>query len=349
MVRGPEFTTSTDATPMSTDFSRNSSRLSARMPVEYILPLRWSSDEGLSELVRYLRWVSTRVSVTVVDGSHQALFEAHRRAFPRRVRHVAPDPAISGLNGKVVGVLTGFGLARHDRVIIADDDVRYDETSLSQVNMALSQWDIVRPQNYFVDLAWHSRWDTARTLINRAFRSDFPGTLGLRLDTLPNGYSADVLFENLELIRTVLAGGGSELRANDIFVARLSPSSKHFFSQRVRQAYDSIAQPPRFIGELLLAPLLVWSAFRPRRLLWLLLGTFAVAQVGRVRNSGSTVFPLSTVFFAPLWLLERAICAWLAAGTAVRGGVRYNGRAIRTAAHSSSELRKRAAASTRNR
>ncbi len=44
--------------------------------------------------------------------------------------------------------------------------------------------DLVRPQNYFAPAPWHARWDTGRILLDRAFASDYPGTLGVRRSTL---------------------------------------------------------------------------------------------------------------------------------------------------------------------
>ena len=89
--------------------------------------------------------------------------------------------------------------------MIADDDVRYDEAALTAVHRLLGRADLVRPQNYFDPLPWHAWWDTGRTLLNRALGADYPGTLAVRRSTFlaMGGYDPDVLFENLELIRTV--------------------------------------------------------------------------------------------------------------------------------------------------
>ncbi|GAA0905500.1 hypothetical protein GCM10009557_80810 [Virgisporangium ochraceum] len=92
-----------------------------RLPVEYVLPLRWSEDTGLPELTAYLRWLCGRVDVTVVDGSHAGLFDRHARAFAGLARHVPPDADLGFANGKVDGVTTGLRIARHETVVIADD------------------------------------------------------------------------------------------------------------------------------------------------------------------------------------------------------------------------------------
>jgi hypothetical protein len=46
---------------------------------------------GLPELVAYLRWLSARVDVTVVNGSGAELFDRHARVFAGLGRHVPPD------------------------------------------------------------------------------------------------------------------------------------------------------------------------------------------------------------------------------------------------------------------
>ena len=124
----------------------------------------------------------------------------------------------------------------------------------------------MRPQNYFGPLPWHARWDTARTLLNRAFGRDYPGTLAVRRSRmLAMGlYDGDVLFENLELIRTVRADGGSVASPLDLYVARVPPSASHFWGQRTRQAYDDFALPLRMALWLATVPLLALAAAKRR-------------------------------------------------------------------------------------
>ncbi|MGC4854532.1 glycosyltransferase [Micromonospora sp. DT4] len=311
----------------------------AVLPMAYVLPLRWHADTGLDELTGYLRRLNGLVEVLVVDGSPPELFARHAAAWRGLVRHLRPDPAGRGLNGKVVGVHTGVGAARHEHVVIADDDVRYDEAGLHAVHRLLDRVDLVRPQNYFDPLPWHAWWDTGRTLLNRALGNDYPGTLAVRRSTFlaMGGYDPDVLFENLELIRTVRAYGGIEAAPPWLYVRRLPPDAAHFRGQRVRQAYDDLAQPARLLTALAVLPALTAAVAsrRPR----LLLGTTAIvvvalAEAGRRRAAGAAVFPPSTSLAAPLWLLERGICSWLALSQRLLlGGVRYGDTRIRRAAH----------------
>lgn len=303
------------------------------LDAEYVLPLRWSDDAGLAELVAYLTRLREFIDVTVVDGSEPERFSAHTRAFPPGVRHLPAEPW-PGHNGKVAGVMTGLRTARHDRVVLADDDVRYDEGALRAVVGMLDTGDLVRPQNVFDPAPWHARWDTGRSLLNRALGHDYPGTLAVRrsLVIAAGGYDGDVLFENLELIRTVQAAGGRVIAADWIGVVRRPPEVGHFLRQRVRQAYDDFAQPARLAAELAVLPLALASLRRPGRLLAAVLAVVALAEVGRRRAGGRRLFPATAALWAPAWLAERAVCVWLAVGARLRGGVRYSDGRLRRAA-----------------
>lgn len=318
----------------------------------YVLPIRWRNADDVAELSAYLHGLRPHVAeLIVVDGSPPSVFDAIDDALPPEARHLPPNPVYRGAMGKVPGVLTGLAATEHDRVVIADDDVRWQPDELARAVSLLAEAEVVRPQNYFSPLAWHARWDTARTLLNRVWSGecdlgagDFPGTLAVRGDFVRGigGYDGDCLFENLELMRTVIAAGGRVVTPLDLWVARRPPSAGHFLSQRVRQAYDDFAIPARMVVWLGLAPA-AGLALRHRR--WRLAGggiatAVTVAEVGRRRAGGAAVLPASSSLLAPAWLAERAVCAWLAVAVrTLRGGVRYGDGTIVRSAHSVSELR----------
>src|SRR4051794_16991208 len=275
--------------------------------MEYVLPLRWGADVDPRDavgLAAYVGRLSAWLSVTVVDGSEPDVWARHDALLAPLgpdVRHVVPEPW-PGRNGKVAGVVTGVGLARHEHVVIADDDVRWTRDGLERLDRLLGEAAVVRPQNVFTELPWHARWDTARSLLNRALGADYPGTYGLRRSAFlaAGGYDGDVLFENLEMARTLRAAGERELSVPDLFVDRLPPTGRHFLGQRVRQAYDDLAQPPRLVAEAAVAPTalvlagLARCSRRPgtrraarRGLALLPLGAVVLAELGRRRSGGT--------------------------------------------------------------
>jgi hypothetical protein len=160
------------------------------------------------------------------------------------------------------------------------------------------------------------------------------------------GYDGDVLFENLELLRTVRAAGGTVGSCRDVYVRRIPPSTRHFWSQRVRQAYDEFARPWRLVAFLAVLPGIAGAVYRKR---WKALGaaavgSIAVAELGRRREGGASVFPSSASFLAPAWIAERAVCSWIAVGARLRGGCRYGDARLVVAANPAHVLRRRIAA-----
>jgi Glycosyltransferase like family 2 len=314
--------------------------------LSYVLPLRsLFGDRETEELTGYLAWLGARADLVIVDGSDRASFEAHRRRWAVFATHVRPAEDIRCLNGKVRGVLTGLRVAAEDAVVIADDDVRYDDDNLDMMRRLLADADLVRPQNHFDPLPWYARWDTARILCNRAFGNDFPGTMGVRRSFLRSigGYDGNVLFENLELIRTVTAAGGRVIDAPDLFVRRRPPTFTRFLEQRPRQAYEDWAQPLRFAVFLAAGPAVAAvTARRPRRVLLGAALAIGAASVGRARHGGRLVFDRVSPLLAPLWFVERAIFSWVAlARRLIGGGYPYRGTVIRRAATPPRMLRKR--------
>lgn len=322
-----------------------------KLGATYILPLRWTTDAGIAALAAYLTEVVKWAEVLVVDGSPDDIFDRHAVALPPTVRHLRPR--FTCRNGKVAGVLTGLAEASYEQIIIADDDARYDARSFRRMLDLLDGADVVRPQNYFLTRPWHARWDTGRTLLNRALGSDYPGTLGVRRSTLgaTGGYDGDILFENLELLRTVRAAGGTEIRADNLFVGRIPPPVRHFLRQRIRQAYDDFAQPWRLLLELSLLPALILLVRRYGAAASVVAAAAVVglAELGRRRRGGREAFPASAALWAPVWVAERSVTVWAALGLRLTRGVPYAGSRLAKAGNSSRALRHRHAAARRGR
>jgi hypothetical protein len=316
-----------------------------RLDATYVVPLRWTAPGPIDELGDHLAAVADRVDeVIVVDDSPPELHAAHGESLPAAVRHLTPDPGRQSPNGKVDGILTGIAAARNERIVIADDDVRWEHETLERAIGLLDEAELIRPQNYFRPLVLHARWDTARSLLNRVITGDrqfpvgdFPGTFALRRSFLltAGGYDGSALFENLELMRTVAASGGRILTPLDLYVPRLPPSFAHFRSQRVRQAYDDWSMPLRMAAFMSLLPGLAWLLAGGRRGIAgaILAAPIPIAEAGRRKADGRGHFPVSSSLLAPAWVLERGVCTWIAFWRGVSGtGVRYGRGRITLAA-----------------
>ena len=164
--------------------------------------------------------------------------------------------------GKVNGVTTGVLAARSQGVVIADDDVRWDREALERAAALLDGDDLSAPEllrSAALARPPRQRPQPPEQGLDRrpgVPRGDFPGTLVVRRASFlaTGGYDGDVMFENLELMRTIEAAGGTVRSPLDLYVRRLPPTARHFAAQRVRQAYDDFAIPARMAAFLSVIP-----------------------------------------------------------------------------------------------
>ena len=264
---------------------------------------------------------SAGCEVLVVDGSQATVFAAHRHAWMGIARHVEVDPQYRYLNGKVNGVHTGVTLASCERIILADDDIRYTGADVDRMCKLLERCEMVRPQNYLSPLPWWGRMEAARMLVNRgALRTgDYPGTCGLvRRAMLRVGhYDGDVLFDNEEIVRHFIVKGASMCHANDFFILKRPPSLSKWREQRPRQAYEDFVMRAKTLAFMAVLPLATVT-------LWLWGGGALLAYAGGVaglsvvlaargrRGEAKRFFPAGVVLHAPLWVLERAVSVYWA-------------------------------------
>ena len=314
--------------------------------ISYVLPIRCDGNcGGHPDLGQMLRRLHDRgVEVIVADGSPASVLSGPHGSSFAGFRRVSVGRIAANWNGKVAGVHAGVLAATHERIVLADDDVLYDVPTLVAVASLLDEADLGVPQNFFESPhRWHALWDTGRMMLNRAFAHDFPSTFALRRSMFVRmgGYDGDVLFENLELIRTVEAARGRIAWAPNLFVPRFPPTRATFARQRIRQAYDSFAQPTRLAAELCLAPAIAWGIARHRRVLTGgILTVVVAAEVGRRKRGGKRKFPILASLLAPGWVLERSVCVWGAVGLRlIKGGVRYRDGRLQRAGSSKRELR----------
>jgi hypothetical protein len=277
--------------------------------------------------------------VLVVDGSPGATFDAHHRAWSANCRHAPVDSRFACSNGKVNGIRTGIGMASFDNIIVADDDIRYRAEQIALVCQRLEKFHVVRPQNFIMPLPWWARIETARMLINRATlrAGDYPGTCAFRRSAVlrVGDYDGDVLFDNEEMIRHFARCGLTIDYQINLFVEKNAPSFEKWIEQRPRQAYEDFALRGKTIFFASIVPLAVFLAVvgKFRFLIFgctlLVIGSIAVAAAGRLRGKGVTVFPGSTCWFAPLWILERALSTYVAFCWRIfRGGYPFGDRVL---------------------
>src|SRR5688500_2445803 len=136
-------------------------------PCTYLLTIRrvrFDAREAESFAEYFRRLAEAGCEVLVVDGSPPEVFAAHAGAWRGACRHAPVDPQYKYLNGKVNGIHTGVALASRERVILADDDIRYTRADVRRMSRLLDAHEMVRPQNYLSPLPAWARTEAARML-----------------------------------------------------------------------------------------------------------------------------------------------------------------------------------------
>jgi hypothetical protein len=298
----------------------------------YLLPIRRvrAGEPEMTELAEYFaRLADAGCEVLVVDGSPPPVFATHARAWGAVCRHLAVDPRYRYLNGKVNGIHTGVDAARCERIIVADDDIRYTADDVARTCRLLDGHDMVRPQNYLSPLPWWARMEAARMLINRGTlrAGDYPGTCAFRRSTMKRlgHYDGDVLFDNEEIVRHFAAAGARIAYAGDFFIHKRPPTLAKWREQRPRQAYEDFGMRAKTTLFAALLPVGILIALRagrrPATLYAALVALASIALARRGRGDGAArVVPAAIPLWAPLWALERCLSTYWAMYWKLRHG-----------------------------
>lgn len=308
----------------------------------YLLPLRrshFNGEEAQAWASYFAKLSETGCEVLVVDGSPEEVFREHERVFGQACRHVGVNRRFGYLNDKVNGIHTGFELSTSEKIIVADDDIRYSRESLKQVCTLLDEYEVVRPQNFLRPMPWWALLEASRMLINRALlpAADYPGTCAFRRETFLKAghYDGDVLFDNEEMLRHFALAGATVAYMQDLFVEKRAPTLRKWLEQRPRQAYEDFplrAKTAFFFGLgpfLLLAGLFAGATAFAGAVTLTALGAILVALRGRARGEAAKFFPLKCCLFAPLWVAERTLSTyWAAWWRVTRGGYPFGGHLL---------------------
>ncbi len=307
----------------------------------YLLPIRRAQFDAAetAQLADYFRGLTEGgCEVLVVDGSPAETWSEHHAVWGDLCRHESVDRQFTYLNDKVNGIHTGVQLATCDKIILADDDIRYTTGNLDAICDLLESAEVVRPQNFISPLPWWAKMEAARMLINRATLriGDYPGTCAFRREAIlrVGHYDGDVLFDNEEIIRHFAREGALIAYAIDLFVRKRPPGLQKWREQRPRQAYEDFPLRAKTALFFLLPIGALLTAINDRRavslyLLATMLGSLALAFWGRARGAARKHFSPAVCFFAPLWIWERSLSTyWALYWYLVRGGYPFGDKLL---------------------
>lgn len=299
----------------------------------YLLPIRrvrldQLEVKRLADYFKLLRLAGCEV--LIVDGSPPSIFQEHKKSWQSFARHLAPDPKYTYMNGKVNGVHTGVASASCERIILADDDIRYTAGDVKRMCHLLDRYEMVRPQNFINPLPLWARLETARILLNRGVlrAGDYPGTCGFRRSTMyrVGPYDGDVLFDNEEIVRHFALQRASIKYALDFFILKRPSTFAKWLEQRPRQAYEDFVMRGKTAAFLSVLPItFALSYITTARAGFIFLAAISLISIllssrGLLRDRAYRFFSPVSALYSPLWILERSISVYWAVYWRVRYG-----------------------------
>ncbi len=307
----------------------------------YLLTIRRAlfDAEEAENFKTYFRLIADAgCEVLVIDGSPPDVFAEHAQIWRGVCRHAPVDSQYKYLNGKVNGIHTGVALAEHNRVILADDDIRYTPENVRRIADLLEKFDMVRPQNYFRPLPFWAKTEAARMLINRAFISegDYSGTLGVTRNAMLRfgHYDGDVLFDNEESVRHFRFKNAKIKYARDFFILKLPPTFEKWIEQRPRQAYEDFVMHAKTVFFLALPVDFVLTqivaGWRTALIYVLIIALGSIFAAARGLGDGAPrYFPPLIIFCAPFWIVERSFSTyWAFYWYFTRGGYPFGDKVV---------------------
>ena len=113
------------------------------------------ADDDLPDLAAYLSTLGLAgCEVIIVDGSPAPVFEKNHRVLRWVSRHIAVRPRHHSFSGAVDVIRTALDVSNCDRIIVADENVRYADTAVASLCELLDGHEVVEPQDYFHPLPW---------------------------------------------------------------------------------------------------------------------------------------------------------------------------------------------------
>jgi hypothetical protein len=294
----------------------------------YVVPLDAKAAASIDELRILSEYLSTLAvadcDVLILDSAPAAEFERNRTILRWVGRHVAVDPRDRTASGALDPVRAAVAFAACEKVVVAAPDVRYTADEIAAVCELLDVHEVVEPQDYLDPLPWWGGIEAGRMLVHRSIEPypDHGATFGFRRSAIRGLRSLDAFDLGDDSVRRLSAQGAEIHSALELFVRRRPPQLAEWLHARARQAEDDFALPVKSAFFFALIPMAILLAlFGGPRFAAGYCGAIAFASMAlalRGRAGATAVFPLRACFYAPLWVLERAVSVYWALGLKMR-------------------------------
>lgn len=285
-----------------------------------------ASSGELRDLASYLSTLGVAdCDVVILDPSPRLQFELNSRIFRWVGRHVAVRPEHRTPGGAVDPIRAAASVAACEKVIYADQGVRYTPEAVGQICDLLDLHEVVEPQDYLEPLTWWGSIEAGRILVHRGIepRPDHGATFGFRRSSINALRALGSSETHDDPVRRLSAVGAEVHAAGDVFVRREPGAFGEWLADRPRSAGEDFVLPVKSAFFFSIVPILTLLAVAGGAKLAGgyagVLGFASVVLALRGRSGAATFFPLRACLFAPLWLLERSVSVYWALYRRVRG------------------------------
>jgi hypothetical protein len=261
--------------------------------------------------------------VVILDSSPRLQFELNARILRWVGRHVAVRPEYR-MPGGVDLVRAAVSYAACEKVIVANEDVRYTAEAIGQLCDLLEAHEVVEPQDYLHPMPWWSGIDAGRMLIHRGIepQPDHGATFGFRRSAIRGLRGLPASSDSHA--RRLAAVGAEVHSASDVFVRREPGALSDWMMSRPRLAGGDFALPFKTAFFFSIMPvMLLLAAVGGLRFAGVYASVIAFASVGLAARgragSAALHFPLRACLFAPVWVLERSMSVYWALYRKLRG------------------------------
>ncbi|MEA2236233.1 MAG: hypothetical protein QOC81_957 [Thermoanaerobaculia bacterium] len=274
----------------------------------------------LRDLAAYLSTLSVSgCEVVVADGSPAMAFDENAKILRWVGRHAAVRPRHRSFSGAIDPIRAAIDFAGCEKVVVASQNVRYDEQAIDSLCTLLDTHEVVEPQDYFDPLPWWSGIEAGRMLVHRGVDPlpDHGVTFGMRKWPVRGLRTIDAAWSNGDdPVRRLASQGAEVFSAVDVFVRRMPPVLSEWLRERPQQADDDFAMPLKTVFFFALLPMAALLAVvGGARLAGGYAGAVICASMVlaiRGRMGASAFFPMRACLAAPLWVLERSVSVYWA-------------------------------------
>jgi hypothetical protein len=275
-----------------------------------VVALSPASDSlDLRPFAEYLSTVGVAGCEVIVLDSSEAVDE-HRRILRWVARHIA-------VNEPVDVVRTAAQVASCDKIIIADDNVRYNVADLTELCAMLDAHEVVEAQDYLEPMPWWGGIDAGRMLVYRGIdpHPDRGATFGFRRSLLRGLRGFDAA-GSTDPVRVLALHGAEVVSASELFVRRCPPQLAEWLRERPREAgldFDVPAKSAFFFALIPMAILLTLMGSGRLAIGYISAVAFASLVLAvRGRMGAGAFFPLRACLYAPVWVFERSVSVYWA-------------------------------------